>query len=403
MDGGIALDLQSPITRMPRPKRRRFRLWWVAVVVVAIGGLGWRYCVPLQVDGLVVAPRPFATTVSGPGLLDALVKVEVSARVEGRIVDLPVEQNDVVPAGTLIARLDAPDIVQQLSQTRADAEAARLGVLEAENDRLGAKAGLVHAQAEFDRKVALLRTSDATHADYDAARATLDQKAASLARAEAAVQRARSSAEAAQAAARVMEARLADSTMLAPVAGVVTVRNHSLGDVLTPGASIVELVNPKSIIISTRFDESAMGGIVRGQPVEIRFTSFPGRVFQGRVLRLGRSVDTATREFTVDVTPLELPPHWAIGQRASVTVTTGIIPNAITVPDAALAPRAGKQGVWVATSASRAQWRQVRVGSATNSIVKVTQGIVAGDIVLAQPASLYAWAPIHVVLNRSAQ
>ena len=395
MDGGLGTRIDVALPPLPPRVRRRFPFFWVLPLAIAAGVGCWRYVIPIKVDVVEAIPGPFALTVSGPGLLDALSKAEVGARVEGRIAALPVEQGDVLRAGALIARLDAPDIVQQVTQTQADAEAARLQIGEEENAALNAKAAFSHAQADFTRKAALLRTSDATRADYDAARATLDQATADVARADASVQHARVAADSAAAAARAMEAQLADRTILAPVGGVITVRDHSVGDILTPGSPIVELVDPHSIIVSTRMDESAMGQIAPGQPAVLRFTSFPHRVFQGRVLRLGWSVDTTTREFIVDIMPAELSPHWAIGQRATVTITTGSIPNAIALPQSALVLRSRHPGVWIVGDDKRARWRAVRVGAVCGDLVEVKSGISRGDRVVVHPEGLYSWAPVH--------
>jgi HlyD family secretion protein len=397
MDGGIAsrIDLCLPPSLSPvRP--RRFRRWWLAAVaVVVVACFCWRYIVPIPLDAVRATPGPFEVTVSGPCLLDALDKVAVSARVGGRIVELPLEQGDVVAVGAPLARLDAPDIVQQVAQTQADAEAARLHIEETKNDLLSARAAFVHAQVDYDRKAALLRSSDASRADYDAARATLDRAKADLTRAEASVQHAAAAAQSAAAAARAMQAQLSDRTVLAPISGIVTLRNNSPGDILTPGASIAELVDPHSVIVSARLDESVMGKIAPGQRVELHFISAPDQIFQGRVLRLGWSVDTTTREFTVDVTPAELPSHWAIGQRATVTIVTGVIPHAIAVPQSALAPQAGRSGVWIAGAGERAHWQPVQLGTVRDDQIEVKQGIAPGDIVLLHPKGLYPWAPIR--------
>lgn len=398
--GRISGPAQSPKDAsaqdlIPSKGRRPKRLW-ALLPVILIGLVAWRYGVPFQVEDAVAQPGPLPVTVSGPGLLDALVKVDASARVQGRIVALPVDENDVVKAGALIARLDASDTQQQLVQARADAEAAHRAVAAAESDRASAQASLTQAQQDYDRKAALLRTGAGSRADYDLARSNRDQAAAALARADTSIRQARASAASADANIQVVAARLSDSTILSPIDGVVSNRDQSLGDIVTPGAPVVELVDPATIIMAGRFDESVMGQLAPGQPATVLFNAFPGRSFKGRVLRLGRSVDTTTREFEVDVTLLELPPHWAIGQRATVTIETGTKPDSITVPLAAIAFRSGKPGVWVANNGHRARWRPVRLGHAGGSRIEVTDGLASGDVVLLDPDQLYAWAPVRV-------
>jgi len=399
MDDAAATRITVPTPPAARPGggARRRRLWPILAVVLAAAVLGWRYILPTEVEAMIAAVAPLAMTVSGPALVDALTKVEVSPRVQGRIVALAAEQGDVLRAGAPIARLDAPDTASQLDQARAEAEAARRSVAQAESDRDSARAAMVRAQAEFDRKADLLRRGFASRSDYDAARAGLDQAAAGLAHAEVGVPRAQSSLASAEAAVQVVAARLADSTIVAPIDGVVAQRMQSLGDLATPGAAILQMVDPASLILSARMDESVMAGLGPGQAVEIRYVSFPGRVFGGRVLRLGRSVDTTTREFTVDVVPIELPPHWAIGQRATVTVLTGTRPAVIAVPQTALAPRNGRSGLWVAGAGMRARWRPIRLGLADGASIEVTEGLAAGDIVLLRPGRVHAWEKLRPV------
>ena len=156
-------------------------------------------------------------------------------------------------------------------------------------------------------------------------------------------------------------------------------------------------MDPSTLVLATRLDESVMARVAPGQAAEIRYVSYPGQVFAGRVLRLGRSVDTTTREFTVDVTPDEPPPHWAIGQRATVSLVTGIAPRVLTVPQDALAPRAGQPGLWVAERGRRARWRPVHLGAASGGRIEVRDGLAEGDIVLRRPQGMYAFRPVSPV------
>lgn len=395
MPAGLSgLDTAPP----PPPRRKGGRRWLLLAAAAGLALLGWRYAVPARAEAIVVQAAPFTRSVTGPGLLDALVKVEVAARIQGRIAELPVEEGDRVAAGTLLARLDPGDAAHLLAQAGAQTEAARRAVTEAESDRDGAEAALLRAQSDFQRKEALLPRGFATRAEYDAARATLDQANATAERSRSAVLRARDQLNAAEAGERSAGVRVGDAVIVAPVAGIVTDRLHSVGDVVSPGMAILRLVDPSSLVLATRLDESVMAVVQPGQAAEIRYVSYPGRVFHGRVLRLGRSVDTTTREFTVDVTPDEPPPHWAIGQRATVSLVTATAPQVIAVPQEALAPRAGQPGLWVAEGGRRARWRPVRLGAAADGRIEVPEGLKDGEVVLRRPQGLYAFKPVTPVL-----
>ncbi len=383
----------------PPPRRRSGRRWLLLVAACIAASLGWRYGVPAPADAVQVSAAPFTRTVTGPGLLDALVKVEVGARIPGRIAELPVEEGDRVAAGALLVRLDAGDAGHLLAQAEAQTAAARRAVTEAEADRDAAEAALLRAQADFRRKEALLPRGFTTRAEFDAARSTLDQATATADRSRSAVMRALDQLVAAEAGARGTGVRLGDTTIVAPAAGVITDRLHSIGDVVAAGSPILRLVDPASLVLAARFDESVMAQVAPGQAADLRYVSYPDHVFRGTVLRIGRSVDTTTREFTVDVTPAEPPPHWAIGQRAMVTLATGTAPAVITVPQDALAPRGGQAGLWVAEGGHRARWRPVQIGAAADGRIEVLDGLRDGEVVLRRPRGLYAFKPVTPVLS----
>lgn len=383
----------------PTPRRRSGRRWLLLAAICIAAALGWRYAVPTQAEAIQVQAAPFTRTVTGPALLDALVTVEVGARIPGRIAELPVEEGDHVAAGALLVRLDAGDAGHFLAQAEAQTEAARRAVVEAQADRDAAEAALLRAQADFRRKEELLPRGFSTRAEFDAARSALDQAAANADRARSAVMRARDQLGAAEAGARGTGVRLGDTVVAAPVAGVITDRLRNVGDVVTAGSPILRLVDPQSLVLAARFDESVMAQVAPGQTAELRYVSYPGRVFHGTVLRIGRSVDTTTREFTVEVTPAEPPPHWAIGQRAMVVLATSTAPAVITVPQDALAPRGGRAGLWVAEGGHRARWRPVQLGAAADGRIEVPEGLREGEVVLRRPRGLYAFKPVAPVLS----
>ena len=395
---GMVPGLSQADAPPPAPRRRGGRRWLLLAASGVVALLGWRYAVPARAEAIEARAAPFTRTVTGPALLDALVKVDLGARIAGRIAALPVEEGDRVAAGTVLARLDAGDAAHLLAQAEAQSAAARRAVTEAEADRDGAEAALLRAQADFRRKEELLPRGFATRAEFDAARATLDQAQAVAERSRSGVMRARDQLAAAEAGQRSAGVRLEDTSIAAPVDGLVTERLHSVGDVVAAGSPILRLVDPSSLVLTARLDESVMAQVAPGQVAELRYVSYPGRVFRGQVLRLGRSVDTTTREFTVEVTPEEAPPHWAIGQRATVTLATGVAPAVITVPQDALAPRAGQAGLWVAEGGRRARWRPVQVGAAADGRIAVPDGLEEGEVVLRRPRDLYAFKPVTPVL-----
>jgi HlyD family secretion protein len=132
-----------------------------------------------------------------------------------------------------------------------------------EQDR--AKASAEKAQSDFERKKSLISGRIITEADWLATEAAYRETKADLARAAVMVDRAIAQAASAAANVKVLQARLDYATIRSPLNGVVVMRDRNVGDLLSPGTSLMQIVDPATIIISARFDESVMDTIEPGQ------------------------------------------------------------------------------------------------------------------------------------------
>lgn len=370
---------------------RRFAI----LMLLLIGGGGalfYWYALPRKVDFHEVRPRLMSLEINGPGLLDAINRVVVTSRIQGFLKVIEVDRNDPVKRGQVLARLESVDLENQLAAAQAEASAAERGVGEAQSERARVQAGFDKAKIEFERRTTLARTNAISPAELTNAESAFRQAEADLARADAGIERAKAQVLAKQANVKVLEARLGEATIASPLDGVVISRERNPGDLLLPGANLMQVVELSTIIISARFDESARATIKVGQPARIRLAADPGHLLTGRVLRLSRQVDQETREFTADITLDALPESWAMGQRANVAVEAQSPALAIGVPETFVTRRDGRAGVWLAKG-GRAAWTPVVLGYVSGSNIEVTRGLAAGDVVLA-PAGRYAFEPV---------
>ncbi len=386
-------DAHAPAAaRFPR---RFVRATVAGLLVAALLFYGmWYYIMPARVEALRVAPARATLEISGPGLLDARNKVVITARVQGYLKSIAVDRNDPVAEQQVLAELEAEDLDNQLVAAKADADAAQRAIAQARSEQDRAKASAEKAQSDFERKKSLIAGHIITEADWLATQAAYQETKADLARAAVMVDRAIAQAASAAANVKVLQARLDYATIRSPLNGVVVMRDRNVGDLLSPGTSLMQLVDPATIIISARFDESVMDTIEPGQTAIVRFASSPDRDFKGRVLRLIRQVDQETREFTVDITLDQLPDHWAIGQRANVLIEAPSPTPIITVPQAFVVPQDRRAGVWVDHD-DRAEWVPLTLGYPAGTSMQVVKGLREGDVVLS-PSGRYWLESIRV-------
>ena len=176
--------------------------------------------------------------------------------------------------------------------------------------------------------------------------------------------------------------RLTFTRILSPYDGVVVRRDRDPGGVVVPGSSILQLISTNELWISAWVDETASTGLATGQTARVVFRSESGKTYPGEVARLGRETDRETREFLVDVRVKALPSNWTIGQRAEVFVETGHKANALVMPQQFIQWREGKPGVFV-NEGGKATWRDVTLGLRGRETAEVTEGLAAGDKVIA--------------------
>lgn len=353
--------------------------------LVAVGAAAWRFGRALNVAVAVPATGAIQAHVTGPGSVQARVPVTLSARINATVTQLAVDVGDAVRQGQLLATLDDRE------------QSARRGVVSGQQESLlrnteGAKAALAKARADFELARSKQRRDAELLAQGFVSQAVVDTSDAALGSAAAGVDAARAALAAREADGRSLsqESRYADtvlsySRIVAPMDGVVVQRLAEVGNTVVPGSALLKLVDPRSLWVATRVDESVVGRVQVGQPATIRLRS--GEHYSGKVARIARQSDAATRELDVHVAFDRVPQRFAIDQEAEVSIAVGE-DRGIVVPLRALTrDRAGRQGVLVVDD-GRTRFQPVETGSADARQVLVRKGLDGHERVVAEAAGV---------------
>ncbi len=351
---------------------------YALLIAVAGAAIWWIRARPVLVVAEQIEKGTIVAEVMGTGTLEARVEATVSPKIQGRLMEVLVDQNDGVAAEQPIAVLDDAELKEQVAVAQAtlDATIATIDRVRAEENR--AQAVLNQAQLYHARALDLMKANVAAQADLDKAIELMQVAEADLQRAQAAIVEAERQRLTAQASLKYQQARLADTRIMSPFAGLVVRRDRDPGDVVVPGASILHLISTNELWISAWVDETAMAALAPGQSARVVFRSEPARDFAGKVARLGRQTDRETREFIVNVLVEELPANWAVGQRAEVYIETDRKNSVLTVEEGFVVWRDGEAGVFV-NDAGKARWRVITPGLRGNDVIEVTDGLQEGD------------------------
>ncbi|MBI4881152.1 MAG: efflux RND transporter periplasmic adaptor subunit [Planctomycetes bacterium] len=361
----------------------RIAFWLIVAALAAIGVYRFKFArVPVtKVEaqaGLIVAET------MGTGTLEARVKTTISPRIQERLAEVLMDQNDVVKAGQLLARLDDGELKQQVEVATASLAWARASVERVKAEEVRAQAVLQQAKVN-QKRVAELQAGDiASEGELDKAMEQLNVAEADVKRAQAAIVEADYQVRTAEENLRYQEERLGFTRIVSPYDGMIVRRDRDPGGVVVPGGSLLQLISTDEIWVSAWVDEVAAAALAPGQPARVVFRSEPGRSYTGEVARLGRETDRETREFLVDVRVKALPMNWTVGQRAEVYIETGRKPQAVVVPQGFVQWRGGKPGVFV-SAGGKARWRAVLLGLRGQDVVEIAEGVAAGEV-LVKPA-----------------
>ncbi|HVC60096.1 MAG TPA: efflux RND transporter periplasmic adaptor subunit [Acetobacteraceae bacterium] len=371
------------------------------VLILLAGGGALRFWTarlqPLTVQ-VVPAAGPLPLQVFGLGTVGARVQSNVGFKVAGVLAALNADEGDHVPAGAVLARLDARDVEAQLAMAKAGVTQAEANLTKADADVASARASRVNAEAISGRRAVLVRSGVVSQeeAQTDAAAMRVARANVQVAASEVAVDSAALTAARAQQ--DFAAATLDNYTLRAPYDAWVVARNQELGSMPVPGQAVFTLVDPRTIWVLGYVDERLAGRLAVGQPAEIVLRSDPGRRLPGHVARIEVQSDAVNEERLVEVAFDQIPPDIHLAEQAEVVITTGTLAHAVAVPPAAVADRVGDAGkVWTLEDGKLRQ-RAVSFGpELLDGRLPITGGLPeAAQVVVAPPSGLTAGRAAHV-------
>ncbi|MEL6960105.1 MAG: efflux RND transporter periplasmic adaptor subunit [Pseudomonadota bacterium] len=344
-------------------------------------------------------------------------EIELSFKVSGQVIELPIRAASQVAAGDVIAQLDPRDFenqIRQLESQRAQAE-AQLEALRAgarEEEIVALEAAVASAQAQVDqtrealsRAEQLLERGVSTRAQVEAAQAEFRVAEANL-RAQQEQLRigqvggrpediaaAEAGLDAIDVQVKIAEDALADATLTAPFDGIVARRDIENFSNVQPGQSIVLLQGLDVVHLAFDIPGPDVTDLTRNGPDQISnravFDALPEQVFDAETVEFSVQADSATQTYrgrvavTVPEGAIILP-----GMIANVIASTDGAEAQIRAPLSAIA--AGSDGspfVWLVDEGGQVSAQPVTLGDAMGGDVTITAGVTGGDTIIAAGVS----------------
>ena len=367
--GGVSQDALRSLSRLSGMKRRRRKLMGAAAAALVLvgGGVIWNQSTgnsrTRQLDEFTVAAEqgslPGVITASGE--LEAIRRVNVSPKNQGRLEALYVDEGDVVRKGQVLARMDSGDFKDRMDE---------LAALERQ-----ARAEYEAKRADFIRHRQLLDSGAISASDLDGFRSAYI-----------------SSREALTAARERVEQRSVEGNDLdikAPFDGMITERFAEPGAYVTPtttastnagasSSSIVEL--SEGLEVAAKVPESDIGRIRVGQEAVVRVDAYPDQRFAARVRDIAPRAEKTDNviSFEVELSLIDPSPNLRIGMTVDVDFQTGRTAPSTLVPTVAIVTENGKPGVLLVGNNNEPTFQPVELGASSGSKSAILSGVSPG-------------------------
>lgn len=339
---------------------------------------------PVAVTVETIETKSITPALFGIGSVEARYTYKIGPTVAGRVQRLDVHVGDQVKAGQVLGEMDPVDLDDRIRSQESTFKRAEAAVREA-------KARQVYAQTQARRYQQLFLVRSTSEEIVTTKQQELQIAEAVVSAAHEDVARTRSDWGA-------LVAQRSNLQLIAPVNGLVTIRDTDPGTTIVSGQTVVEVIDPKSLWINVRFDQISASGLAAGLPARIVLRSRNGQTLNGRVLRVEPKADAVTEEMLAKVifdTQLEsLPP---VGELAEVTVDLPSLPAAPVIPNAALHRENDRMGVWQVMNGDL-RFTQVKLGASDlDGRMQVHEGLKNGDqVVVYSEKALTTRSRIHV-------
>jgi multidrug efflux pump subunit AcrA (membrane-fusion protein) len=336
------------------------------------------------------------------GDISPLMQVELSPKVSGYLEKISVQIGDSVRQGQVIAQIDRAEFMQKvkeieakLAQAKAAADEVEAGtrsedIRQAEESVKQAKSRYDNAKAQRERMEALYSRQIISKKDFDNADTECAVCEAQLSANQEKLKQLKEGArlevrEGSRAKVKEMEAilaqeqiRLQNTQIVAPFAGEIVRRNVDSGALVSPSTPVVTLIHLETLKVVANVLEKDVALIKPGMKAKILTEAYPGKPFDGTVVRINKALDLATRTLQAEIN-IPNPGHLLKpGMFAKIEMVLKENLNALTVPRDAVLKEEGKEFVF-AVEGNQAFRKPVVTGIERETLIEIVEGVKDGE------------------------
>jgi RND family efflux transporter MFP subunit len=325
----------------------------------------------------VVSPKQTtpAQEIILPGNVQPFISSPIYARTNGYLKNWNADIGAHVKQGQLLAVIDAPEVDQQLAQSLSNLNTA--------------KANLALAEITKNRYEGLIKTNAVAQQDVDNAVGSYKANQAIV--------------EADEANVKQLQALQGFEKIYAPFDGVVTARNTDIGDLIDSGSAggvktdMFHIAQPGTLRVYVNVPEEYSQGVKVGMTANLALAEFPGRTFQGKLVRTADAINVTTRTLLIEV-DVENPTGTLLtGSYAEVHLQVPTPASTYLIPVNTLLFRSEGLHVGIVKD-GKVELAAVTPGHDFGDQIEIVSGLKANDqVIINPPDSIVSGQQVQIV------
>ena len=325
---------------------------------------------PVPVEVRAAEASAVSDGIEVTGSLEPKFSVDVKTQIPGLVRQVMVSEWLHVKKGQPLVRID-------VAETEALVKRAEAGIVSAKANLVQTEVAAGRAERELARILKLKESGLATQQALDDARSDTDAAKARVGVAAAQIRVAEEEL-------RQGVARQAKGVVVAPIDGVVALRDVNVGDLASDAAAakpIFRIVDNRLLNLTVTVSSVDSGRIKVGQPLEFTVDSQPGRTYAGKVMYINPELSTADRSMKVIAEVRNVPESLKGGLFAKGRIVTGSRTQVLQVPRSAVGtfdPQAKKGSLFVVEN-QVVRKREIVSGAVNGDMVEIASGLKPGE------------------------
>jgi RND family efflux transporter MFP subunit len=310
-----------------------------------------------------------------PGNVQPFITSPIYSRTNGYLKKWYFDIGAHVKRGQLLAVVDTPEVDQQLQQSLSNLNTA--------------KANLTLAEITKNRYEGLLKKNAVSQQDADNAVGTYNANKAIV--------------DANQANVKQLQALQSFEKIYAPFDGIVTARNTDIGDLINSGSSstartdLFHISQPGKLRVYVNVPEEYSQGIKVGMTADLALAEFPGRKFQGKLVRTAEAINMTTRTLLIEIQVDNPTGTLLTGSYAEVHLNVSTQASTLLLPVNTLLFRSEGLRVGVVKD-GKATLTALTAGRDFGNEIEIVSGLKPDDqVIINPPDSLVSGQQVQIV------